>query len=316
MTSTASFIEIAGLSKTYNWGKIRALDNVNLSVHSGEVFGLIGPNGAGKTTLMGCLLAVLNPTSGQIKINGKPPDDLAVRKITGFLPERPHFDAWMKVGQFLQYHQMLSLQPSKNVKQEIEEALTAVGLDPSVSKRSVKQLSRGMLQRLGLAQVLIGKPQVCFLDEPTSGMDPLGMALVHDLVMQWKRQGVTVILNSHHLDEVAKVCDRVAFIKGGKIESIEELSLPSMTKLSFTVRWAQNLTADQSQQLPAIASAGSAQIEEAAEAWTRFSLIERSSALQLIRALVLAEFPLEEASLERKNLHDLFSTQSSEQAPP
>ncbi|HEY9684408.1 MAG TPA: ABC transporter ATP-binding protein [Oculatellaceae cyanobacterium] len=299
-------IEIENLRKSYNWGKVRALDGIDLTVHAGEIFGLIGPNGAGKTTLMGCLLSALVPTSGKILINGLAPDDIAVRKITGFLPERPHFDAWMKVDEFLRYHHMLAKRSGTNVKEDIEEVLDAVALEPSVGKRLVRQLSRGMLQRLGLAQVLIGKPKLCFLDEPTSGMDPVGMALVRKLLMKWKREGVTVILNSHHLDEVERVCDRVAFIKGGKIEALEQLSLPAMDKLSISVRWSGSLTENLNQIITDLAKQCNSQLEEFDDTSAKFSLPDRKSGPQLIRNLVMAGIEVEEATLERKNLHDFF----------
>ena len=299
-------IEISDLRKTYNWGKLRALDGINLQIQAGEIFGLIGPNGAGKTTLMGCLLAALNPTSGTILINGLAPDDLAVRKITGFLPERPHFDAWMKVDEFLRYHHMLARQPMENAAKDIEEVLLDVALDPSVAKRYVRQLSRGMLQRLGLAQVLIGRPKLCFLDEPTSGMDPLGMALVRKLLTKWKREGVTVILNSHHLDEVERVCDRVAFIKNGKIEALEQLSLPAMDKLAISVRWSPNTIGNLTQVITELANQCRAQLDQSDDVSAKFSLPDRKSGPQLIRTLVMAGFEIEEATLERKNLHEFF----------
>lgn len=299
-------IEIRDLRKTYNWGRVRALDGIDLQVYSGEVFGLIGPNGAGKTTLMGCLLAALRPTSGTILVNGKGPDHLSVRSITGFLPERPHFDAWMRVEEFLRYHHMLAKQPPARAGQDIADALAEVGLEPAVAKRKVRQLSRGMLQRLGLAQVLIGKPKLCFLDEPTSGMDPLGMALVRKLLTKWKNEGVTVILNSHHLDEVERVCDRVAFIRAGKIEAIEQLSLPAMDKLSITVRFAPIDRDNLQSVLRDLAIQCSANLDQSSELQAKFHLPERKTGPLLIRTLVLAGFEIEEATLERKNLHDFF----------
>ncbi len=308
-------IEISDLRKTYNWGRLRALDGIDLQIQAGEIFGLIGPNGAGKTTLMGCLLAALTPTSGSIRINGLAADDIAVRQITGFLPERPHFDAWMKVDEFLRYHHMLAHQPSANAKKDIADVLEAVALDPSVAKRYVRQLSRGMLQRLGLAQVLIGKPRLCFLDEPTSGMDPVGMALVRKLLTRWKREGVTVILNSHHLDEVERVCDRVAFIKNGKIEALEQLSLPAMDKLAISVRWSQNSLENLSQLIGDLAAQCQCLVEESDEVSARFTLPDRKTGPQLIRTMVLAGFEIEEATLERKNLHEFFVQITPEGVP-
>jgi ABC-2 type transport system ATP-binding protein len=306
MATAEISIDIRNVSKTYNWGRLRALDNVTLSVKQGEIFGLIGPNGAGKTTLMGCLLAALRPTSGTITINGKAADDLSVRRITAFLPERPNFDAWMKVHEFLHYHLLLSGRPYKNAKEEVARALDAVGLESPVSKRTVKQLSRGMLQRLGLAQALIGQPKLCFLDEPTSGMDPLGMALVRDLLTEWKKEGVTVILNSHHLDEVERVCDRVAFIKAGKIETLEALSIDSMQKIALTVRWPETQRQEQIDKIPELAKTLNLELEERGQGWAKFKLPDRQAASALIRTLVQNDILVEEAVLERKNLQELF----------
>lgn len=299
-------IEIADLRKTYQRGKVKALDGVSLSVNKGEVLGLIGPNGAGKTTLMGCLLALLKPSSGSIKINGCAPDDFSTRSVTGFLPERPYFDAWMTARQFLWVQHMLARQPQATIKQDVEAALKMVGLDSEgVADRRVRKFSRGMLQRLGLAQVLIGKPQICFLDEPTSGMDPPGMTLVRNLLVEWKRQGVTVIFNSHHLDEVERVCDRVAFIKGGKIESIEELR-GAHNKRDFIVKWSEAPDISAGEIIKRCATECNTSLEECGDEFARFTLTDRLAAAKLLRMLVAEGLPVEEAKIERKALSVLF----------
>ncbi len=297
-------IEIENLWKSYNWGKVHALNDVSLRIGTGEIFGLIGPNGAGKTTLLGCLLAIIRPTDGVIRINGKPADDLSVRRITGFLPERPYFDAWMTVNQFLRYHHMLSGQPDSAAKTDIEAALNTVDLDGAVGERLVRKLSRGMLQRLGLAQVLVGKPRLCFLDEPTSGMDPLGMALVRSLLMEWKKQNVTVVLNSHHLDQVESVCDRVALIRAGKIESVVELNGSLNQQHRLIVRWRSSIAAGE--ELADCAGRLAIEIDSIEGNQARFLLDERSVAADLVKALVLAGVEVEEVSFERKSLSGLF----------
>jgi ABC-2 type transport system ATP-binding protein len=300
-------IEIIDLRKEYGRGKFKALQGVSLEVSKGEVLGLIGPNGAGKTTLMGCLLALLKPTSGTIRINGRSPDDLATRSVTGFLPERPYFDAWMTAHQFLCIQHMLAKQPGKTMKEDVVRALQTVGLDgEGVAGRRIKKFSRGMLQRLGLAQVLIGKPQICFLDEPTSGMDPPGMTLVRNLLVEWKRQGVTVIFNSHHLDEVERVCDRVAFIKGGKIESIEELR-GVHNKRDFIIKWSDAGDVAVKEIVAQCAQDCNTSLEECTESFARFTLPDRLAAAKLLRLMVAAGIPVEEATIERKALSMLFN---------
>lgn len=232
------FIVVDNLRKSFKKGTVKAVDGVSFAVKRGDAFGLIGPNGAGKTTVLGCMLGLLHPTSGSVTIDGHSPYDEEVKNITGFLPERPSYNRWMKVRDFLQLHHSLAGRPVEERETAIDEVLAEVELDLQVMKnRKIKELSRGMLQRVGLAQALIGKPKLCFLDEPTQGMDPLGFMLVRKLLLRMKRDGITVILNSHHLHEVERVCDQVAFIRGGKIESVEVLKADLQERHIFMVRW-------------------------------------------------------------------------------
>ncbi len=306
-------ITVENLTKTYGWNKFRALDGVNLQIQQGEIFGLIGPNGAGKTTLMGCLLGLLKPTSGTILINGKSVHDLSVKAITGFSPERPNFDAWLTVEGFLHYHHMLAMRPAREATKDVTEAIAAVELEPGVRKRLVRKLSRGMLQRLGLAQVLIGKPQLCFLDEPTSGMDPLGMNLVRNLLTRWKLDGITVVLNSHHLDEVERACDRVAFISKGKIDTIEVLNATTQDRQIFNVRWGKPYPAFEL--IRQIAQDHHVPLEQEDQEYAKFLIADRSEATSLLKALLGAGVQIEEAVHERKALVNLFiNAQSKELA--
>jgi ABC-2 type transport system ATP-binding protein len=300
-----AFIKIDNLSKIYGlFKKNRALDSVSLQIKKGEIFGLIGPNGAGKTTLMGCLLGLLKPSAGKVAIDGKSVHDLSVKAITGFIPERPNFDAWMSVKDFLHYHHMLANRPEADAKNDITTTISIVGLEPQVANRQIRKLSRGMLQRLGLAQLLIGKPQLCFLDEPTSGMDPLGMALVRDLLDGWRAQGTTVILNSHHLDQVERSCDRVAFIDKGKIGAIEELRSAHQTKQPFIVKWGQPYPAVDS--IKRIAQENHVEVESCQEDSASFLLTNRSQSSPFLSSLLNAGILIEEALYEQKALVELF----------
>ncbi len=193
---------------------------IDLDVAPGEVVGLIGPNGAGKTTLMSCLLGFLHPDSGEVAIDGKTNDDLDVRRRTGFVPERMNFDRRATGWEFLRY--MARLAEVRDAEAKSKAMIERLGLTSAANKR-LSQYSRGMLQRIGMCQALIHEPAYLFLDEPTSGLDPNGVLLVRDLITEQKARGAAVLLNSHQLAEVEKVCDRVVFLHHGVIERAETL---------------------------------------------------------------------------------------------
>jgi ABC-2 type transport system ATP-binding protein len=198
------------------------LQGIDLEVMPGEVVGLIGPNGAGKTTLMSCLLGFLHPDSGEIAIDGKANDDLDVRRRTGFVPERMNFDRRATGWDFLRYMARLAEVPRAETEARCKAMLERLGLTNAADKR-LSQYSRGMLQRIGMCQALIHEPSYLFLDEPTSGLDPNGVLLVRDLIAEQKARGSAVLLNSHQLAEIEKVCDRVLFLHRGVIERAETL---------------------------------------------------------------------------------------------
>jgi ABC-2 type transport system ATP-binding protein len=214
------FLQASNLIKSYKGG-IKALDGVSLDISKGEIIGLIGPNGAGKTTLIGCLLGLLKPDSGSVIIDGKSPDMLSVRAITGYVPERAEFEYWMSGRQFLLYHHGLANLDPRNAKRDADAALDLVELQQASWNRRLKTYSRGMLQRLNLAQLLIGKPDLMLMDEPTLGLDPTGLVVVRRIIDAARARGATAIINSHQLDEVERLCDRVVFMNKGRIESAE-----------------------------------------------------------------------------------------------
>jgi ABC-2 type transport system ATP-binding protein len=227
-------IRVEALTKAYRpFGVVRpVLKGVDLTIAPGEVVGLIGPNGAGKTTLMSCIVGFLNADTGSITIDGRSNDDIDVRRRTGFVPERMNFDRRATGGAFLRYMARLAGVPRERVRSRVDELLTRLGLADAEDKR-LSQYSRGMLQRIGMAQALMLDPEFLFLDEPTSGLDPNGVFLVRDLIAEEKARGAAVLLNSHQLAEVEKVCDRVVFLKGGVIARDE--SLREITKILIAV---------------------------------------------------------------------------------
>jgi ABC-2 type transport system ATP-binding protein len=227
-------IRVESLTKAYRpFGKVRpVLKGVDLTIAPGEVVGLIGPNGAGKTTLMSCIVGFLNADTGSITIDGRSNDDLDVRRRTGFVPERMNFDRRASGGAFLRYMARLAGVPRERAGARVDELLARLALTDAAGKQ-LSQYSRGMLQRIGMAQALMLDPDFLFLDEPTSGLDPNGVFLVRDLIAEEKARGAAVLLNSHQLAEIEKVCDRVLFLKDGVIARDE--ALREIAKITITV---------------------------------------------------------------------------------
>lgn len=207
-------IEVHHLRKLYD-DKVAVAD-LTLTVERGEVFGFLGPNGAGKTTAVKMLLGLIAPTAGDGSLFGAPLGDPRGRVRVGFLPEHFRFHDWLRATEFLQLHADLYRMPREVARRRIPELLDRVGLQAHARKR-LSAYSKGMLQRIGLAQALLNDPDLVFLDEPTSGLDPVGRRLVRDLIRELRERDKTIFLNSHLLSEVEITCDRVAFIKQGEI---------------------------------------------------------------------------------------------------
>jgi ABC-2 type transport system ATP-binding protein len=199
-----------------------AVSDLTLQVQQGEVFGFLGPNGAGKTTSIKMLLGLIEPTSGSASLLGAPLRDRAARARIGFLPEHFRFHDWLSASEFLTVHGQLYGMPAARLRQRVPELLELVGLTP-FGRKQLRTFSKGMLQRIGLAQALLNDPALVFLDEPTSGLDPVGRRLVRDIIHDLRGRGTTVFLNSHLLSEVEITCDRVAFIKHGKVIHVSQL---------------------------------------------------------------------------------------------
>jgi len=211
-------VEVEKLTKVYgSFGRgVTALNEMSLSVEEGKIFGLIGPNGAGKTTLVKILVGLLRQSGGDALLFGVDVSDWRARKSVGYLPEDIRAFGGMRVSTFLRYCGVLRGLRRRDLRRAVKEAASMAGCDTFINRR-VRALSRGMMQRLGLAAAFLSKPKLLFLDEPTSGVDPLGRKRIRDMLVLLRNDGVTVFLNSHLLSEVEMVCDRIAILNRGRV---------------------------------------------------------------------------------------------------
>ena len=213
-------IEIQNLTKDYEVGfwrkrKVRALDGLSLDVERGQIFGFLGANGAGKTTTLKLLMRLIFPTGGSARILGHDISDVSMHAQIGYLPENPYFYDYLTAREFLNY--CGELFGGNNIKARTQELLTRVNLDQRSWDRQLRKFSKGMLQRVGLAQALVNDPEIVFLDEPMSGLDPVGRREVRDLIASLRNEGKTVFMCSHILSDIEVLCDNVAILKGGRV---------------------------------------------------------------------------------------------------
>jgi len=202
-------------------GKV-AVRDLTLTVPRGEIFGFLGPNGAGKSTSIKMLLGLAKPTSGEAFVLGAPSGDVEIRRKIGFLPENFRFYEWLTPAELLHLHGRLCGVDSSKLAERVPALIDLVGLTPHIDKR-LQNFSKGMLQRIGLAQALIHEPDIIFLDEPTSGLDPLGRRMVRDIIRAQRDRGATVFLNSHLLSEIEITCDQVVFIREGEVVTSRDM---------------------------------------------------------------------------------------------
>lgn len=219
-TASAVAIELAGLAKDYrpDWRRppVRALSALNLQVPAGQIFGLIGPNGSGKSTVLKLIAGLLHPTTGSCHVSGHLAGSSAARKLIGFLPEAPRFPQFLSAREFLRYAGGLSDMPAERADLRATEVLAWVGLIEATG-RPIGTFSKGMVQRLGLAQAVMHDPVIILIDEPASGLDPLGVRDLTTLLLRLKQAGKTVVLTSHFLVQMEEVCDRVALLHEGRL---------------------------------------------------------------------------------------------------
>tara|TARA_B100000315_G_scaffold233923_1_gene247501 strand:+ start:1043 stop:1960 length:918 start_codon:yes stop_codon:yes gene_type:complete len=213
-------IEIENLSKKFVPGfgfkKVTALEKINLSIKKGEIFGYIGPNGAGKTTTLKILMGLIFPTAGKATIFGEDVRNIKVKEKIGFLPEAPYFYHYLTAREFLLFYGKLFGYDREYLSKKIDELLTLVELQDKKNSQ-LRHFSKGMLQRIGIAQALINNPELVVLDEPMSGLDPSGRAMVRDIILHLHEQGKTVLFSSHILSDVEMICNRIGIITKGKL---------------------------------------------------------------------------------------------------
>src|SRR5687767_709056 len=241
----AAAISIENLTKDYQvgfWRKrpYRALDRLTLDVQPGEVFGFLGPNGAGKTTTLKLLMQLIFPTSGRAEILGRPVGDVAARQRIGYLPENPYFYDYLTAEELLHYFGRLFGFSGADARRRAGTLLDRVGIPPERRTQQLRKYSKGMIQRVGIAQALLNDPEVIFLDEPMSGLDPLGRREVRSLIIELREQGRTVFFSSHILADAEALCSRVAVVAGGRLAAAGRLS----DMLAFQVRGWELVIAD------------------------------------------------------------------------
>jgi len=216
-------IRTVGLTKEFRLGlgrqRVVALDRLNLEVHQGEIFGFLGHNGAGKTTTIKLLLGLLAPTAGQAWILDRPIEDVTIKEQVGFLPEAPYFYEYLTAGEFLTFYGQLFGLGGAPLTKKVEQLLEMVALTDA-HRLQLRKFSKGMLQRIGLAQALINDPALVILDEPMSGLDPIGRRDVRDIILGLKEEGKTVFFSTHILPDVEMICDRVGILVRGRLRAV------------------------------------------------------------------------------------------------
>ena len=275
------------------------MGNLSLSVRRGEIFGFLGPNGAGKSTSIKMLLGLVNPTGGEAFVLGAPAGGVEVRRKIGFLPKDFRFYPWLTAAELLGLHGRLSGVPADTLRERVPALVDLVGLTPHRDKR-LQDFSKGMLQRIGLAQALIHEPELIFLDEPTSGLDPMGRRLVRDIIRAQRDRGATVFLNSHILSEIEITCDEVVFIRDGEVVTSRDLRTQNGEEVRVVAR-ARKLTQEAVAGLAQWST--STQVDE-----EQLTLTTRSQDVlpDILRHLVAAGADVYQFTPQRLSLEDLF----------
>ncbi|HEY2849396.1 MAG TPA: ABC transporter ATP-binding protein [Gemmatimonadaceae bacterium] len=294
---SALAIETIGLNKQF--GRHVAVRDLSLRVLRGEIFGFLGPNGAGKSTSIKMLLGLVHPSGGSALVLGNPAGDVATRRAIGFLPEDFRFYEWLTATELLRFHGSLCGMSADRLRARVPEVIELVGLAPHAQRR-VRGFSKGMLQRLGLAQAIVHEPDLIFLDEPTSGLDPMGRRLVRDILRAERERGATVFLNSHLLSEIEVTCDRVVFIKEGVVVAERDLR----AEPDGSIRVAIDTANVGEGALPPLAAWGTDII--LSDRHLAISVRERGDIAHIVRHLAGAGVDILGVRAEHTSLEDLF----------
>jgi ABC-2 type transport system ATP-binding protein len=280
----------------------RALDALSFEVPQGEVFGLLGPNGAGKTTTLKLLMDLLRPTSGRAEIFGRPVRDPDARQRVGFVPEQPYYYDHLTADELVQYFAGLSGLSAADRASKAAAALSRTGVQDEDRRRPLRQFSKGMLQRVGLAQALVHDPELVVLDEPMSGLDPIGRRDVREIILKLRDEGRTVLFSSHILSDAEQLCSRVAILARGKA-----VALGKLTELTAQVRRGSEVTVSNlSKEAAARITARVARVTEIADGRYAFELAADERPEPMIAALADAGATLVSVSPVRASLEDIF----------
>ncbi|MEW6379925.1 MAG: ABC transporter ATP-binding protein [bacterium] len=296
-------IKTTGLKKTYKTGfarKIEALKGLDLEIEEGETFGYLGPNGAGKTTTLKLILGLMHPTAGAAYILGEDSRNVKVKNSVGFLPEQPYFYSYLTAQEFLGFYGRLFDISRGSYQGKIDELLALVGLKGKAHLQ-LRKFSKGMLQRLGIAQALMNDPRVIFFDEPFSGLDPIGRKEIRDIVLKLKERGKTIFFCSHILSDVEMVCDRVGILVNGELKAVGRIDSLVETKLKSAEIAFSGLAEAAKEKIRQIATR---MLDHADK--TLATLPSRESVDQVIRIISEGQGSLISLTPIRETLEDIF----------
>lgn len=296
-------IAVDHLSKSFRLGirlkKVEAVRDITFTAHAGKVFGFLGPNGAGKTTTIKMCMGLIRPSQGTVRVLGEPIASLPVRARIGYLPEQPYFYDYLKPHEILDFYARLFGMDRALRRKRVGELLELVGL-ADARERTLRKFSKGMLQRVGIAQALINDPDLVVLDEPLSGLDPIGRKEIRDIIVDLRRRGKTVFFSSHILTDIEMICDEVAIINKGVIQAagrLSDLLNPSLMTAEVTWRLGQ---AD----LPQRVAAFGATVDDLGGLWR--AVVEATRSTELLRLLLDGGAEVDGVVPKRDSLEDLF----------